>query len=375
MKMTKFQQAKSKLLLQQAFFATLIMSTAIEESESIPTAATDMVKIMYNPVWIDTLQIEQVMTVLGHEVLHIVFKHGLRRHDKNPVLWNIACDFAINLILVDAGFAKIDGMCFDEKFRGMSAEEIYEKLKRDGEGKGPKRKGQSGDGDQNGQGGGGDPFDGDVLEPGAMGADERAKLEQGIQQKVAQAANMARLAGKLPGSLERLVNEILNPTVPWQDLLRDYMTRITHDDESWMRRNRRFGHVYLPSRWSQGMGKLVIIGDTSGSISAEELTRVATETSAIAEAVKPEQIIVLWADTETRKVEEFEPGDAIAMHPLGGGGTDMCVPLADAEQYDPMVVVLVTDGYTPWPKVPPSYPLIVCCTTKADVPVGDVVRI
>lgn len=375
MKLTKVQQAKSKLLLQQAFFATLIMSTMIEETEAVPTAATDMVKIMYNPVWIDTLTIGQVMTVLAHEVLHIVFKHGLRRHDKNPILWNIACDFAINLILVDAGFEKIDGMCYDEQYRGMSAEEIYDKLKKNGGGKGPKRKGQGGDGEQDGQGGGGDPFDGDVLEPGAMGADERAKLEQGIQQKVAQAANMARLAGKLPGSLERLVNDILNPTVPWQDLLRDYMTRITHDDESWTRRNRRIRSHYLPARWSQGMGRLVIIGDTSGSISAEELTRVATETNSIADTVKPEEVIVLWADTETRKVERFEPGDAIAMHPLGGGGTDMRVPLNDAEDYDPMVVVLVTDGYTPWPDVPPSYPLIVCCTTKTDVPVGDVVRI
>ena len=83
MKLTKIQQAKSKLLLQQAFFATLIMSTQIEEAEHVPTAATDMVKIMYNAAWVATLEVGQVMTVLAHEVLHIVFKHGLRRHDKN----------------------------------------------------------------------------------------------------------------------------------------------------------------------------------------------------------------------------------------------------------------------------------------------------
>lgn len=374
MKLTKIQQAKSKLLLQQAFFATLIMSTMIEASLVIPTAATDMVKIMYNEAWIETLTIGQVMTVLAHEVLHIVFKHGLRRHDKNPVLWNIACDFAINLILIDAGFEKIDGMCLDESFRGMSAEEIYDKLKKDG-GKRPQGRGKGGDGEQDGQGGGGDPFDGDVLEPGAMGADERAKLEQGIQQKVAQAANMARLAGKLPGSLERLVNDILNPTVPWQDLLRDYMTRITHDDESWTRRNRRIRSHYLPARWSQGMGEIVFQVDTSGSISQSDIDRVLAEIQSVASTVRPELIRVIYCDAKVAGEETFDPYDDIKLRPKGGGGTDMREVLEYAEQYDPVVSVLLTDGYTPWPDVPPSYPLIVCCTTKTDVPVGEVVRI
>ena len=65
----------------------------------------------------------------------------------------------------------------------------------------------------------------------------------------------------------------------------------------------------------------------------------------------------------------------IKLEPKGGGGTDMRVPLKYAEQFDPKVVVLFTDGYTPWPKEEPPYPLIVCCTTNVEVPVGQVIRI
>lgn len=365
MKLTTLQQAKSKLLLQQAFFATLIMSTQIIESEEVPTAGTDMVKILYNPTWMGNLTVPQCMTVLAHEVLHIVFKHGLRKHEKNHMLWNISCDYAINLILAEAGFEALNGWCYDEKYKGMSAEEIYELLKKECEQNGGNGKGQPGQ----------DPFAGDVMDVGNMSADEKAKLEQGIQQKVAQAANMARMAGKLPGALERLVNEVLNPTVPWQDLLRDYMTRITHDDESWMRRNRRFRQTYLPSRWSVGMGEIVFGVDTSGSIGQREIDMVLAEIRSVAESVRPETIRVVYCDAKVAGEETFDPYDDIKLSPKGGGGTDMREVIEHVEQYEPVVHVLLTDGYTPWPAVPPSYPLIVVCTTDIDVPVGDVVRV
>ena len=111
----------------------------------------------------------------------------------------------------------------------------------------------------------------DVQEPANVDAEARAKAEQQIAQKVAQAANMARMAGKLPAGLARLVDEILNPSVPWEELLRDYMTRITNDNESWARRNRRFANVYLPARRDERMGEIVVIDDGSKDRTAQEV--------------------------------------------------------------------------------------------------------
>lgn len=372
--MKPVQKARARVLLRHPFYGTLLMGLPMRENRSIPTACTDMTTIEYNPEFIAGLPSAQVETVVAHEALHVMLKHGLRRQGRNPYMWNVACDFAINLMLVADGFAPIDGWLYDLRYAGMGAEQIYDMTMQDEE---KRRQRARSNGEDPGKVGDGfpNPQDGDFKEPENMSPAQRAEIERKVRQQIAQAAAMARMAGKMSAGMERLVKDILDPAVPWQDLLRDYMTRITHDTESWSRRNRRFADIYLPARWNQRMGEVVIIGDTSGSISNDELKRVGSEAAAIADAVQPERIRFLWADMVVAGEQCFEAYDVITPEPKGGGGTNMRVPLVHAEQYDPQVVVLVTDGYTPWPDVEPPYPLIVVCTTNAPVPVGHVVRI
>jgi predicted metal-dependent peptidase len=372
--MNRMQKARAKMLIKHPFFATLLMSTPAEERDDIPTAATDMDKLYYNPQFIESLDDETVLFVLAHEVMHIALAHGMRLQARNPQLWNIAADFAINLVLKDSGFSVWGQALLDDKYKDMSADQIYEQLQKQLD----KARGQAGNGDAKpsdvfGDGGG---MVGDLKEPeGAGDPAAQARTQRSIQQRVAQAANVARMAGKFAGSLERLVGEILDPKVPWAHVLRDYMTRVTKDDEQWSRRNRRFQGVYLPARHSEKMGEIVLIGDTSGSIGNDELCKYMAEAGAIAEDVHPERIRILWADTRVAGEQVFEDGEPIVPKPQGGGGTDMRVPIKHAEQYQPQVVVLFTDGYTPWPDVEPDFPLIVCCTTDAPVPVGVDIRI
>lgn len=288
------------------------------------------------------------------------------------------CDYALNLVLKDSGFTVPSMALCDEIYRDMSADQVYDKLQqqmqKQGGGEGKSGGGQGKPGEQGGPHH--SPMLGDLKEPEGSGDPaQEARIQRGIQQKVAAAANVARMAGNLPGSLERLINDILDPKVPWSHLLRDYMTRVTKDDEQWNRRNRRFQNVYLPARHSEKMGEIVLIGDTSGSIGNDELCKYMAEAAAIAEDVHPERIRILWADTRVAGEQVFEEGEIIEPKPCGGGGTDMRVPCKHAEQYQPECVVLFTDGYTPWPEVEPDYPLIVCCTTDTNVPVGIDVRI
>jgi predicted metal-dependent peptidase len=308
--------------------------------------------------------------------MHIALAHGMRLSAREHFVWNCACDYAINLVLEETGFTLPKPNLCDKKYEGMSADQIYELLMKEVD-------------KQRKKGGGGKT--GEVAEKlfgnaGGMVGDlkqneaacdpaHEAKVQRSIQQRVAQAANVARMAGKLAGSLERLIGEILDPVVPWPLILRDYMTRVTKDDEQWNRRNRRFQAVYLPARHSEKMGEIVLIGDTSGSIGNDELCKYMAEAGSIAEDVRPERIRILWADTKVAGEQVFEDGDPIVAKPKGGGGTDMRVPLKKAEDYQPEVVVLFTDGYTPWPDIEPEYPLIVCCTTDAPVPVGMDIRI
>lgn len=350
---SKLDKAKAQLLSKSPFFATLMMGTQIIKDNTCQTAATDGGKIFYNPEFIDNLSIDVVQFVLAHELGHMIYEHVARRGPRNHNKFNRAGDYVINLLLKDDGFTLWDKALLDEKYRNMSTEQVYMLLQDQPE-------------DQD--------FQGDLREPEGGEVEKQSAATQ-MRQRVAQAANVARMAGKMSDGIAKLVDEILNPKVRWQDLLRDYMTRTCKDDETWGRRNRRFSNVYLPARFSERMGEIVIIGDTSGSIGQEELNQVAAEVNAIAEAVQPECIRVIWADTKVAGEQTFEVGEEIRFDPKGGGGTDMRVPLDYVTRYNPEVVILATDGYTPWPDAEPEYPLIVCCSTNVEVPIGNVVRL
>lgn len=370
--MDRMQKARARMLLKHPFFATLLVSTPWVMTTDVETAATDMTTLYFNPDFMESLSDEHILFVMAHEVMHMALEHGLRQQARDGRAWNIACDYALNLVLKESGFDIWPQALCSDAFKGMSADQIYDLLKKQS-GKGG---GQGQPGRANMPGNHNSPMLGDLKDPPNAGDPAaQAKAERQIRQKVAAAAQQARLAGKLSGALERLVGDILDPKVPWVDLLRDYMTRITKDDEQWTKRNRRFQHVYLPARHSEKMGEIIMIGDTSGSISNDELSKYMAEAGSIAEDVHPERIRIVWCDAAVKGEQVFEEGDVIVAKPKGGGGTDMRKALDHIEQYEPEIVVLFTDGYTPWPQVDPPYPLIVCCTTDVQVPVGIDVRI
>jgi predicted metal-dependent peptidase len=364
--MKPMQKARARMLIKHTFFGSIVMGTEMVEDRSFPTAATDMLKIFYNPDFIDSLPLDVVMFVLAHEAFHIMLKHGLRRGNRNPKLWNIACDYAINWQLKKAGFTIWEHCFCDAKYDGMSAEQIYEIVAKEDE----ERRKRGGEGLRE------DGLGGDVREPEDLTPAKRAEIEQRVREVVAQAANAARIAGQFPADLERLVEGILNPPLPWQELLREFCTRVDPSNESWRRRNRRFSDVYLPSRYDLKLGEAIIIGDTSGSMGDKVFAQIGAEINEIVEMCKPERVRVIWADDTDCALEEiFEPGEQIVLHPKGGGGTDMRKPLRYVEQFDPQFVILVTDCETPWPTSEPSYPLIVCSTTKLEAPIGVTIHV
>ena len=380
-----YGKARAKLLLQQPFFASVILSTDFIEDPKCPTAYTNYIKVWYNPTFMNSLSVAVCQFVLVHEIMHIILKHNLRMGNRKPIRWNKACDYAINQELKDAGIEIWENCLYDAKYAGMSAEQVYDVLtmekEKQGKGRGKGKPGLTQPGKQ-GQPGGGMPDDDDDIEDlGPMGQDlspgctdgmteaEAQAVSNEVSGKVAQAATMARAAGNMPANLAILVDGIINPPQPWEIILREFMTRMVYSEETWNRRNRRFS-ITLPSRVSTGMGELVVIGDTSGSMIGDKVfAQLAQEINHCNEYVKPERTRVIWADYASFTAEQtFEPGDEVKLEPRGGGGTDMRLPLKYAEKYEPCCVILVTDCETPWPSEPTPFPLIVCSTTKAKCP-------
>lgn len=379
---SKLSKAKARLLMDHPFFATLLLRTQITVTDKtasgfpIELAATDGSNIYYNPDFLEKCSVEDVMTVLAHEVGHDSLLHSIRLGARNPQIFNQAADHAINLMLIDQGFkppaAVPGGWLADDQYKGFSADRIYDDLRRNPPPK-PPSGGGSGSGSDKSQKGRGDTdaLHGDLLpSPAAGDPVEQAKAEQRAKQRVASAANMARMAGKLRGELARMVDECLESKVDWTDVLRDHMLKVTKSRDSWTRRNRRFQNVFLPSRFDRRMGPMVFIPDTSGSMWGDDMEKICSEMAHCAEQTQPENIRVLWSDTKVAGEQVFDPVEFSfdALEPQGGGGTDMRVPLDYVEKYDPQVVVLMTDGYTPWPDAPPPYPVIILCTTSQPCP-------
>lgn len=356
------QRARAQMMLEMPFFATLLMQTDMRPAPpDVALACTDGKKIYVNEAALNARPVAQVKTVLVHELLHIIYLHFRRWGTRNAAKWQEATDHAINLTLKACKFESFGWAYCDEQYRGLHAEAIYELLP---------------DPPQNG-GGQGDELSDDMrpdLGGGPSSAEEEAVHTQRMRHQVAGAAMLARMQGKMPEELERMISGLLDPKVPWFAVLRDYLQRTAQDDEAWSRRNRRIRTSYLPTRHSEKMGEITIIVDTSGSIREEELTQAMSEVSAIATQLSPERIRIVWADAKVAGEQVFEEGDALTPEPAGGGGTDMRVPLKHIEQYDPHVAILITDGYTPWPTTETPYPLIVCCTTDETVPIGSVIR-
>jgi predicted metal-dependent peptidase len=350
-----FETARAGLVKVKAlmFFASALLQTKFVEDPTCDTAWTDMTVIGYNPKFIESLDVPTAKFVIIHELMHILLKHGLRRGGRDAERWNRACDYAINIMLLDLGFKVWQWALIDPAYRRMSAEQIYPLL-------------QPQPGTQGGLGG--------DLRPVPL-----ADVEHAINKTIARASAIARAHGVMPGELATTVGAAYDDPVPWEQVLIDYMTAAVAIDENWSRRNRRYAEVILPSHKASGMDELTIVADSSGSMFSKAIfERIAAAVNHIVTVIKPMLVRVVWADdAKCSNIDVFEDGNTVTLHPKGGGGTDMRKPLAwVADVHAPEVVLLLTDGYTPWPEVPTPYPLIIGCTTAAYCPDwASVVRI
>jgi len=123
--MSRIEKARVRLSLERKFYGVLVANVEPVISEKFPTAATNGKQHFWNPKFISELTEDEVLGVQVHESEHDARHHGTRRNGRDPELWNIACDYAINIDLIDEGFTLPKGALIDPKYRGMSAEDIY----------------------------------------------------------------------------------------------------------------------------------------------------------------------------------------------------------------------------------------------------------
>ena len=418
---TKLAAARTRLILDKPFLGALVLRLPMVEANPdwCPTTGTDAKQFYYNPEYINSLTLAQTQFMLAHEALHCALSHFSRRQHRVLHRWNLACDYAINPLLVEDGLTPpYDTLIMDE-YKGMTAEEIYPLLQEDdnqetidehlydensdGSGEGEQEnpndnpppennkdqqqqeKGDQsndeagGKNQQNGQGQS-QPQPGSNPQPPPLTPEEKETLEVQWQQRMAGAAQQAIQAGKMDGAMARMIDHLLQPRLPWRMLLSRYMTSMARDDYSYMRQSRRSqGNAILPSLHSSQV-EVVVAVDTSGSIRDTEIQEFLSEVSALKGQMRA-RITLIPCDATIADDAPwiFEPWEELNLQTQisGGGGTDFrpVFEWVDAQSIKPEILVYFSDLEGKFPELAPTYPVLWLVKGKEKPPWGQRIQL
>ena len=350
--------ARIGLLLRHSFFGNLATRMQLVNSDEwCSTAATDGLKFYYNSRFIMMLKPKEVEFLVGHEVLHVVYDHMDRRGTRDPQIWNIADDYAVNADLKRhkvGQFITTVPCLYEQKYDGKAAEEIYDDLMKNAQKISIEdlidqmiddHMDNSDDSDGDGEDG-----DGKKKRP-KMSAEERERARQEIKQAIINAAQSAE-AGTLPLGVQRLIKQHTEPVMPWRELIQTNLTSAIRTDYSWMRPSRRSWHMdaIMPGMTPGEEIDVVVAIDMSGSISNRQAQAFLGEIAGMMEAFDGYKVHVFCFDTEIYNPQDFssENMDTIDSYdPAGGGGTDFTAIFNYLKEIGnvPKRLIVFTDGY------------------------------
>ena len=385
------QRARIRLALSKPFLASAVLRLPLVPvlgSRWCPTAATDGYHLFYNPKWVSGLSSYETRGLLAHEVMHVVFGHGERRQNRQPRRWNIACDHAINLMLLEQGFRlPADGMA-DASYAGLTAEQIYEQLPEEDDAS--SRRSPHG-GDVDCESGLVPEIGVDLVSPDhpsvrPLRTADAPDIERMREIRAELAAEIGtKLQGSAAGAFQRELGALQQSRIDWRALLRVWLTDRLKSDWSSFPFSKKHLHrgLFLPSLGVEAPREVVFAIDTSGSMDDQTLAKLLGELRAFREAF-PCRVTLLQADAAIQEVRVFEAMDGVEvpqrMAMKGRGGTDFRPVFQWLAREAPDAVLLyATDGFGAFPPGPPPSPVLWLLTTPhvdaTKIPFGACVEI
>ncbi len=396
MKYENINDAKMRLLKQSPFIASFLfgLSMEIDNTENNPTALTDGKTIKFNEQFLATLTYPQLVTLIAHEVCHVAFAHHYRLRQKDARLWNVATDYAINLLLDAMGFEKLDGWLLDYQYKGMSAEDIYKTIQGESKEKQEQKKKQS------------QSSGGSFSEPKKDDGDDYSNTEldeakQEAKEKLQQSKNNLKRAMSAVEENESLntdqKNEIMNTfgkgmsevisdiefesgsRMDWREVLNRFLTSLACNDFSYMQPDQRFAssEFIIPSLHSYEVGDIFFALDVSGSC-ARDAKRLVTEARDILHCMDEAHNSTLkacYCSDRIHAIDTIENDKDIKL--IYGGGTDFA-PAVKAFNDDETseCLIYITDGMCWSFGDDPQRPVLWVLTRRNDrfnPPFGEVV--
>lgn len=387
-------RARLQLMLNEPYLASAIARLPLidgTEKHWCDLIATDGYYIYYNSNAIEEVEPEHLPFLVAHEVMHCVLGHIDRRNGRDRERWNWAIDYATNLMLVDLGLQMPPYGLIDNRYRGLTADEIYVRL-------GTTLPEATADGTGTGAGTGEPPvlFPDIHIDPGDLaGADvrdgyfpspaERLRLQRQLAEPVDE-----RLRGTSPGRHSSEIEAARRADLPWQVVLARFMSGLRRSNYRLWPPNKKhiWRDLYLPSLGEPGPTLLIVAIDTSGSMKDSEISEILAEIDSL-RAIGQCRLIVLQCDAQVQRVDVYETyeeadfsrakGGRYRIH--GRGGTDFRPVfdwiLGEPPELDdrPDALIYCTDGHGRFPDQVPYFPVIwVAVGRNAPAfPFGDVI--
>ncbi|MFD0683358.1 vWA domain-containing protein [Actinomadura fibrosa] len=367
---TKLLAARYRAATDRPYLASALYSLTVVPSRAVPTMGVDRHWRCYvSPSFVDATPVPELAGVWIHEAAHLLRDHHGRAgrlpaaDQRDHARVNIAQDCEINddMIadglplpagrVVPADFGLPDGRLFEEYLPGIPPQPHHDC----------------------GSGAHGRPAPWERDDPGVPRVSEVEA--EALRRATAEAIRAhERSRGRLPGGWRRWATEVLEPTVDWRRVLAGAVREAVAwaggaVDYTYRRPSRRtpaLRGAVLPSL-RRPLPRVAIVIDTSGSMGEDDLAAALAEVTGVLRevGVRGNRVSVLACDADVRAVARVTSAEQVELG--GGGGTDMRAGIAAAlaRPDRPQVVIVLTDGYTPWPAEAPSCRLIAALTSGA----------
>lgn len=351
------------------YLSTAVYSLVTVSTERVSRMTTDPHWRLYvNPMWVVGADVDVLAREIAHQVWHLLADHAGRAADcrvdtASRDRWKLACDLTVAEVLpFDAGLPHAHEVYQDPN---RSAEEYFGLLRArpvttPALGTDPD--------DTCGSGCDGMPRDHDLPAGDSDSPGLSTQAAEAIRKMVAiEFREHCRTYGNLPGEWGRWVAHLLDPVVPWQQVLHAAVRRgigwgqgqVDYTYSKISRRQHAVGAAIVPAL-RRPVPAIAVVVDTSGSIDDGLLAQAMGEVKAVLSslAVPDSSVTVLAVDAAVHTVQKVR--DVREVQLAGGGGTDMAEGITGALacRPTPQTVIVLTDGYTPWPDLPAPVPVI-----------------
>lgn len=350
----RLKQIRLVLITQFPFFAPFVLSTPTyvrqlkgqltiqfpkdggePEVIEIPPTAHYAVhnndhEIVFDGKFLLSLSVAESVFVFAHELLHMILGHcSIGRYSrefrksKEYKKISLAMEYVVNGIAVEEKIGKMpEHACYDEKYKGMSVEEVASLLPDEPNGK--------------------------QLDSHDFWEGMTEEQQQKIMEKVIAAEAMA--GDKTPSAIRKIVRKATENVVPWQDLVLNAFSNTVGDFRTWAKPANRNREGFLtPGMQSSVQPNLLLAIDVSGSISDEDLQIMLTHAQHCLESFPNSSLKLITFDTSVQEMGDFthENSDKLLEMEMNSGGGTAFAPIFEyAERQEEIDnVIVLSDGY------------------------------